>query len=351
MLGFEDILKPVVSEKPAPVDLRITRGDQILNFHIDRVKETQLAALSKEKWVHLPIFPYENRLMLVPTGESLEELQAFMEFELALARRNGFKLAGSQWVPVATDEGQFERLDQVLNDPMSARLAERVHFTTSAYRPGFMAAILLHPDQVLVYLVLPTFPAVKAGLLPGDEILEVDGHSVSGLSAGQLNDLVLKPDDHAREINLRIRRGSAEQTMKIETEKSANLAYYSQEMHPKRPSDLTLGIQLVNPGNAQEMVVREVTYPSAAFAAGMYVGDTIVSVNGQRTKQITREQMEKILNPSTPAPLRIDALRLGKKIHFQLSPMTEAQAEASIGRKMTAHGPASAKCTEPAIQP
>ncbi len=349
-LEFMEILKLIVSDTSTPIDLTIKRGDQNLSFHLARAKETELVALSHEKFTHMPLFPDGEPLVTVPLDESAAELQAFKNFELEVGRRNGFKLADRQWVPLATDEGQFARLDQVLNDPMSSRLAKRVDFPTSAYHLGFSAAILQHPDQVLVYFVFPAFPALKAGLLPGDEIMKVDGHPVSGLSKEQLNDLVLKPDDHAREITLRIRRGTVEQTIKIETQKLTDVGYYN-ETRPKRPDNLALGIQLVNPGNPQEMVVRSVDYPSAAFAAGMHVGDAILSVNGRPVKQITREQMDKILHPSTPAPLRIDAMRLGKKIHFQLTPMTEAQAEASIGRKMTAHGPASAKCTEPAIQP
>ncbi len=344
-LEFMEILKLIVSDTSTPIDLTIKRGDQNLSFHLARAKETELVALSHEKFTHMPLFPDGEPLVTVPLDESAAELQAFKNFELEVGRRNGFKLADRQWVPLATDEGQFARLDQVLNDPMSSRLAKRVDFPTSAYHLGFSAAILQHPDQVLVYFVFPAFPALKAGLLPGDEIMKVDGHPVSGLSKEQLNDLVLKPDDHARDITLRIRSGAVEQTIKIETQKSSDIGYFN-EMRPKRPDDLTLGFQLVDLTNPQEMVVREVAYPSAAFAAGMHVGDAILAVNGRPVKQITREPMEETLYPSTPTPLRIDALRLGKKIHFELTPMTEAQAQASIGRKMTAHGPASTKCTE-----
>ncbi len=349
--GFDDIIKRVVSEKPTPLDLKIARGEQVLDFHLDRVKETQLAALSKEKWVHLPIFPDGNRLMLVPTSESLQELQAFREFELALGKRNGFKLAADFWLPSATDEDQFERLEQVLNDPLSSRLAARVRFTSSAYDPGFFPLVLQHPYQVVVLLIEAGSPAFQAGLLPGDEITEVDGHSVSGLSPEQFSDLVLKPDDHARQIELRVRRGATDQTIKIDTAKWLDSGFgitsHAQEMsHPRQMGEYRAGIQLANLVNPKEMLVQDVIYPSAAFAAGMHVGDAILAVNGQPAKQITREQMENFLNPPSPAPLRIDALRLGKKIHFELTPMTEAQAQASIGRKMTAHGPASTKCTE-----
>ncbi len=351
-LGFTDFLRLIVSDKSTPIDVTMKRGDQNLSFHLAPVKETELARLSHEKYAHLPVFPEGEPLVAVPLDESAAELEAFKSFELEVGRRNGFKLADQQWLPIPADEGQFERLDQVLNDPMSSRLAQAINFSTPtpAFHPGFSAAILEHPGQVLVYLVLPGFPAVKAGLLPGDEILEVDGHPVSSLSKEQLNDLVLKPDDRAREITLRIRRGTVEQTMKIQTQELTDIAYFN-EIRPKKPDELTLGIQLVSLGNPQEMVVREVEYPSAAFAAGMHVGDAILAVNGHTAKQVTGEQMERILNPSSTGQLRIDALRLGKKIHFQLTPMTETQAEASIGRKMTAHGPASAKCTEPATQP
>ncbi len=356
-LKFMDIIKLIVSDTPKPIDLKIKRGDQNLSFHLARIKETELAALSHEKYTRLPIFPSgADELSIVPSDESPTELQAFQKFELEVGRRNGFKPVGGRWAPIATDEGQFQRLEQVLNDPMSSRLAHEVVFVSSAYQPGFSALLLEHPDQLLAFLIEPGSPAFRAGLLPGDEITEVDGHSVSGLDPGQLADLVMKPDDHAREITLRIRRGTADQTLKIETEKWQDAGYGLSLLgivasQPGRPGDFALGIQLVNPGNPQEMVVRSVDYPSAAFAAGMHIGDKILAVNGRPAKQISREEMKNILESSSPAPLRIDAMRLDKKIHFQLTPMTEAQAQVSIGRKMTAHGPTSAKCTEPATQP
>jgi predicted metalloprotease with PDZ domain len=345
-----------VSEEPTAVDLTMRRGNQNLNFRLSRVRESTLAALSEEKYARLPFFPIGERLVTVPRDESTEELLAFKDFVLRVGMRHGFKLAGERWVPMATEEHEIARLDQILEDVQSGRLARQVALISAAYQPGFYVLLLKHPDQVLVNLVEPASPALQAGLLPGDEILEVDGRPVSGLNQEQLARLVLKPDDHARQINMLIRRGRSNKTVKVETQEWQDLGYgFSVQgqvmVRRKQGATYVVGIKLVNPGDPRERIVREVTYPSPAFGAGIHVGDAIVAVNGTPAKQMTRDQIEELLHPAIPSLLRVDASRLGKKLHFQITPMTAAQAQAEIGRKITANGPASSRCAEAPAQP
>ncbi len=346
---FQDFLTAIVSDKPAPVDLKIKRGTQTLDFHVARVRESTLAALSEQKFARLPFFPLGERLVTVPLDESSEELQAFREFERRIGEHYGFKLAEGRWVPQATPESQLRHVAQVWGDPQSGRFAARLA-PGYPYGTGFSVLLLKNPHEALVELIEPASPSYRAGLLPGDELLEVDGHSVAGLDQKPLADLLLKPSDNTRHVDLRIRRGAGDMTLGLETERRKDLGYGLSVFGAQRPrirsGSYIVGPEVVDADEPRQAMVSKVIYPSPAFRAGLLVGDLILAANGKPVEQITRDQLWELLNPTSTSDLVLDVSRLDRKVRFRLTPVTEAQAQAEIGRKMSKNGPAPPSCTE-----
>jgi len=270
-----------------------------------------------------------------------------------LGQRYGFKLIEGHWVPQATSEARFQQVEQILGNTPSARFVARLYHLKSkgSYGPDFSALLLKDPQELLVELIEPASPAYVAGLLPGDEILEIDGRPVAGLDQKQLSDLMLKSDDHSQQVTLRIKRGASEMTMGLKTEPTRDLGFghfvFQGSRMPGKPSPYALGAEVVTGGGPGEAVLSQVTYPSAAFRAGLLVGDRIVAVNGKPIDQLTPDQLSsELLNPASASEITLDISRLGRSVRLRIVPLTAAEAEAEIGRKMTAHGPASPRCAD-----
>lgn len=345
-----EVLKGLVSEEPSPVDLKIKRGDRTLDFHLPRVRESTLAALSKQKWVFVPFFPSGRRLVTVPLDESQAEIEAFREVELHAGQSCGFKLAGDVWVPQGTPDEQLRLLAETrAAGTWPQRFVSAVILIGPAYGAGFSALLLRKPEQVLVDKVLPRSPAYRAGLLTGDELVEVDGHPVSGLNQNQLADLILEPGDRAREVALGVQRGASLTKFELKTQRTQEFASFLSmfgAIRPrgKRPPGYLFGLQTFDADDPRRVIVTGVDYPSPAFTAGLHVGDEVMAADEKPIEQITREQLSQLLEPSGPSELSLEVLRLGKMLNFRFAALTEAQAQAGIGRKMTEKGPGSPLC-------
>jgi hypothetical protein len=348
--GFTAFLKALVSDQPTPVDLKIKRGDQNLEFHVQRVRESTLAHLSEQKYVRLPFFPEMESLVTVPLDENAEELQMLRDFELRLGRQYGFKLAEGYWMPEGTPQEQAATIAPMLRSSFD-RLVARL-YPKNARGPDCSFVLLWNPDQVLVGLVEPGSTTSRAGLFPGDELVEVDGQPVAGLDQNQLSSLIFKTENRPHEISLLVRRGTSEQRIKIETENRKDLGFgstvFGGRVKPPKPAPYMLGLAVVESDGPRQVMVTRVNYPSPAFRGGLLVGDLFTAVNGQPVEQLSRDQLWELLNPSSPSEVMLDVTRLGRHLRLRLTPETPAQAQAEIGRKMTAKGPASAACAEQA---
>ena len=342
-------LRALASDAPTPIDLEIRRGSQQLDFHVARVRESTLAALSHQKYARVPFFPFRERLVTVPADESPQELQVFRDFELRLADHFGFKLAQGQWAPKGTPEDQLRRVAQILAGPEAGAPVASL-LPTGMYGIGCSFLLLGNPPQVLVGLVEPASAAHRAGLFPGDELLQVDGHPVSGLDKKQLSELIFGPEDRPRQLSLRIRRGTSDIKVGIETEgrqPRGSVISAAGGSKRRRRGTYVVGVDIVDTDDPRQAMVAGVAYPSPAFDAGLLVGDLIVAVNGKPIQHVTQDELSNLLNTDSPAPVALDVSRLGATIHSVLTPVTDAQAQAGIGRKMTANGPASPHCAEP----
>jgi hypothetical protein len=67
-------------------------------------------------------------------------------------------------------------------------------------------------------------------------------------------------------------------------------------------------------------------------------------VNAVPIEQITQKRLGELLQPKGDSELKLEVSRLGKTMAFQIKPVTYAEAQAKIGRKITEKGPVPEHC-------
>jgi carboxyl-terminal processing protease len=87
--------------------------------------------------------------------------------------------------------------------------------TTGKYG-GIGSTIRKKGDYVMIYEPYQDFPAAKAGLKPGDYLIEADGKSLKGKNTEQVSDILKGSPGSA--LELKIKRGGEEQLITIERE-------------------------------------------------------------------------------------------------------------------------------------
>ncbi|HLJ12981.1 MAG TPA: S41 family peptidase [Bryobacteraceae bacterium] len=99
--------------------------------------------------------------------------------------------------------GMLRRLDphSVFFDPTQFQQLQEMQ---KSERKGFGSVVSVLPGRVIVLQTLPGTPSEKAGLLPGDEILAVNGIPLSRLEFEQLVQLL--SESHQRDAQLIVRR-------------------------------------------------------------------------------------------------------------------------------------------------
>jgi C-terminal processing protease CtpA/Prc len=346
---WDEMLNQLVSPVPSPIELKIMRHGQELNFRFDRARETTLAQLSHERYVRGRQPMAGTQVFPVPAGEAPEEIGEVGRFYDSIDHRVGFKFVGGLDVPEGTPEDQVRALvATAFEGPEHSRWVglTRMALGENGYSAGLDAILLKNPEEVLVNHVLPDSPAQRAGLFPGDRVLEIDGHQVSGLEPHQISDLILKPDE-PRDVIFKLLRGSSTLTIKLHTQMIKEIYNSAPYYWVQSKSDvLVMGLVVVGVENPREAIVAQVEYPSPAFDAGLHVGDRVLSVNGIRIERLTRQQLTEILQPKTDSELKLDVTRLNERLAFQFKPETPADALAKIGRKITKSGSVPAHCPE-----
>jgi C-terminal processing protease CtpA/Prc len=352
--NIPQMLKEIVSPTSSPITLKVKRGGQEMEFHFDRVRESTLALLSHERYMLLRK-PFEGFApSTVPFDETPEELRELLRFYDGIDRRLGLKFIEGMDVPEGTPEEQVEKLAAIQPGGREENrwvTATPIALTQNSSIPGFVAVLLKNPEVVLVNVILPGSAAQHAGLFPGDQILEVNAHSVAGLNEGQLSDLILKPDE-PREISLKVRRASSTVSLKIQAQKFEESAvtkafrYVPDHREPMKSDSYVLGVHVLYAENPREAMVDEVDYPSPAFDAGILIGDRVLEASGVPMEQITLEQLHEMLKPQGASELRLMVSRLGKKLEVKVKPATFAEVQAKIGRKITKGKPMPVHCPE-----
>jgi carboxyl-terminal processing protease len=85
------------------------------------------------------------------------------------------------------DPGQFEQLKKM----------------QSSTQKGFGSVVSLLPGRVIVLQALPGTPSAKAGLLPGDDILAVNGYVISRLDVEQITQLLSQSRQQQAQLDVR----------------------------------------------------------------------------------------------------------------------------------------------------
>jgi len=337
--SMDRMLEEIVSAKPSRVDLKIKRGDQTLEFHVRRVRESTLAKLSQQQYMGDPSIG--RAVVLVPKSEKRAEFACYIDFHKKLEEREGLTRIEGLDVPVGTPPEDVKRLLRVsFGGPDNSREAGWVSPSAGNYSFGFSLLVLKDPSEALIDRVLPQSPALRAGLLPGDRVLEVDGRAISipeGVKAQ-----ILEPDQE-RSISLKVERGGVERSIELRSElyEKVFTADLRRELplrfgHVRLDPDATIiGIGVLYSPDPREAMVSRVTWPSPAFDAGLHVGDSILAINGKPIFAISREELGNLLVPEGASPLTFEISRLGKKKTLAVKPVTYRRSYGSIGRKPT----------------
>ena len=85
------------------------------------------------------------------------------------------------------DPGQFEQLKKM----------------EASTQKGFGSVVSLLPGRVIVLQTLPGTPSAKAGLLPGDEILAVNGYIIGQLDTEQITQLLTQSRQQQAQLDVR----------------------------------------------------------------------------------------------------------------------------------------------------
>ena len=150
------------------------------------------------------------------------------------------------------------------------------------------------PRGALVSSVEKDGPASKAGLIPGDVILGVNGHSIERYGELSGSIAAMKPGADA---SLQVWRGGKQQLVSVkiaelkEQAQTANAVPGSAKPNARQTDQATqlgLTVRALDPSEKEQvqttgtLVVEDVAGPAAA--AGVQPGDIILGINGKRVK-------------------------------------------------------------------
>jgi serine protease Do len=150
------------------------------------------------------------------------------------------------------------------------------------------------PRGALVSSVEKDGPAAKAGLMPGDVILGVNGHAIERYGELSGSIAAMKPGSDA---SLQVWRGGKQQPVSVkiaelkEQAQTASAVPGSAKPNARQTDQATqlgLTVRALDPSEKEQvqttgtLVVEDVAGPAAA--AGVQPGDIILGINGKRVK-------------------------------------------------------------------
>ncbi|MEK9198157.1 S41 family peptidase [Ureibacillus sp. 179-F W5.1 NHS] len=109
--------------------------------------------------------------------------------------------------------GMFDALDDPYSDFMDETEAEQFNSDLSSSFQGIGAEIQERNGNIVIVSPIKNSPAEKAGLLPEDIILTVDGESIQGMSASEA--VLLIRGEKGTPVKLTIQRGDSDELMEV----------------------------------------------------------------------------------------------------------------------------------------
>ncbi|RHW37574.1 PDZ domain-containing protein [Lysinibacillus yapensis] len=109
--------------------------------------------------------------------------------------------------------GMFDALEDPYSDFMDVEEAERFNTDLSSSFQGIGAEIQERNGNIVVVSPIKNSPAEKAGILPEDIILSVDGESIQGMSASEA--VLLIRGEKGTPVELTIQRGESDHTIDV----------------------------------------------------------------------------------------------------------------------------------------
>ncbi len=126
----------------------------------------------------------------------------------------------------AAINGMLASLDPYTNFYSEAQ-AEEYRYQVTGTFAGIGSSIRRIDDYVYIESPLDDFPAQKAGLLPGDKILEVDGQSMKGKKTDEVTDFLKGKAGTSFTLKIeRVGYGVLDKTITRETIKVKNVSYH-----------------------------------------------------------------------------------------------------------------------------
>jgi regulator of sigma E protease len=154
----------------------------------------------------------------------------------------------------------------------------------------------------IIGYVEPNYPATKAGILPGDAILSIDGHPIHKFFGNGDSVVWRIMTSTAESIPVVIQRGAETMTIDIKPERDPEHEHHWWQRSPTRK----IGV-----GPAQGAIVIKKLLPySPALVAGLQPKDQITEMNGQPLYSYF--QVGSLLKDHPDAPITFQILRQGQ---------------------------------------
>lgn len=170
--------------------------------------------------------------------------------------------------------------------------------------------------STVIGYVLPEGPAAKAGLLPGDRILTVDGHTVTRFS----------PLGKARESIIWNIARSETPVVTITAERDGAVKSFEVEpVAPERPGLGRRNLKQILIAPAQTPRIARVVKNSPAAEAGLQPLDVVVAADGK--KLLSNASLAEALKENGAKSINLTVLRDGKTLEIAVTPRIPEEGE------------------------